>query len=155
MGPIEIIGLIASILSIFAAIWSFLSAKSSNSAKNEVLSKLKVSKYSEFNNSSKNLLTTIRKFANKSALPRGINIVETSDKLNEFYEELNNIKHEFDEESKINSHLELFKEKLSELSSIDPKTNTKKYLSKMNEVYYIILDIDADIIKHKKQILER
>jgi hypothetical protein len=152
----EIIGLIASIVSIGGAIWAFISVGIIKKTKTEIFSKLRIIKYSELINSTKGTITQLRKIANKDRIPPGVNFQEIIDSLNDYYEGLNRIKNEIKDDgySDLEVQMNEMRNNINTASTSDRK-NPKNVIEIYTKIYYQILEIESDISRYNRKILEK
>jgi hypothetical protein len=156
MDILEIIGLIGSLVSIGGAIWASMSVGIIKKTKNEIFSRLRIVKYSELTSSSKGTVTQLRKIANKDKIPPGINFQEITDSLNDYYENLNKIKNDIKEDgfSDLEKYMNDMKDNINTATSLDRK-NPKAIIEIYTKMYYHILEIDSEISKYNKKIIEK
>lgn len=151
----EIIGLIASLISIVSAIWAAVNVRVIKKTKRDIFSKLKIEKYSEIVTSSQGTISQLRKIANKNKIPPGVNFSDIIDSLNKFYENLNTIKCEIITDGYVNLELQMneLKQKVQVVQNMN--RSTPNIISSFTEIYYLVIDIDGEVSKYKKQIIEK
>lgn len=156
MDIIEIIGLVGSIVSIGGAIWASMSVGIIKKTKIEIFSRLRIVKYSELTSSSKGTVTQLRKIANKDKIPPGINFQEIIDSLNDYYENLNRIKNDIKEDgfSDLEKHMNDMRENINTATGFDRK-NPKAIIEIYTKMYYHVLEIDSEISKYNKKMIEK
>ena len=151
----ELIGLVASVISISSAIWAAVNVRIIKRTKRDIFSRLKIEKYSEIVNSSQGTITQLRKIANKNTIPPGVNFGDTIDSLNKFYENLNAIKNEIikDGYSDLEFHMNELKQKVQVVQNMN--RNTPNIILSYTEIYYHVIDIDREVSNYKKQMIEK
>lgn len=152
----EIIGLIGSIVSIFAALYTSKYSSVVLKTKNEILSLLKVVKFSNINESTVFVLEQIKKVAHKQTIARGTNLDEIINALNIYYEKIFKLKTEVDVESNssLNTLLVMYRNKVNELS-LTSRNDSAKIIEHFNELYQITLQVDNEFTKLTKKIVEK
>lgn len=152
----EIIGLVGSIVSIVAAIYSSRYSTIVKKTKNEILSLLKVVKFSNINETTSAVLEQIKKIAHKQSIPRGTNLNEIVNSLNSFYEKVFKLKNENEVETNehLNTLITTFRQKTN-LVSNTPREQSASVISLFNELYEITLNIDKEFNKLTKDIVEK
>lgn len=156
MDIIGIIGLIGSLVSIGGAIWASMSVGIIKKTKIEIFSRLRIVKYSELTSSSKGTVTQLRKIANKEKIPPGINFQEIIDSLNDYYENLNRIKNDIKEDgfSDLEKYMNDMRENINTATGLERK-NPKAIIDIYTKMYYHILEIDSEISKYNKKMIEK
>lgn len=152
----DYIGLVGSFASIGAAVWSFFNVGIIRETKREIFNRLKMIKYSDTNSSSQNTIDQLRKVANKNTLPRGLNISDIIDSLNNYYENLNKVRNDLEQDgyTKLELSLSELKNKINYASKCERK-EVDKVIKAYTELYYLVLDIDSEIGKHKNRLVEK
>ncbi len=156
MVVIQIIGLIASLISIGGAIWSLFNVGKIKRIKNEIFSRFKIIKYSDFNLKGKKTLTEVRRISHKKNIERGLVLEDVLSSVKDYYENLNEIRNDIYEDGfrDINSYMDKLKNKIDRISSLDRNTSSE-LIQEYNYVYYLIIDIENHISKQQKNILEK
>lgn len=150
------LGVVSSVISISGAIWSLYNVRIINKTKDEIFSKMKVVKYSNINVNTKSTITQIRKIALKNKIPKGLNLQDIIDSLNDYYEKIHEISNDIEKEGseKLNNHIISFKEDISKVSKMS-KESENELIENYNLIYYRILEIDKEIDKFKQNIIEK
>lgn len=152
----EIIGLTGSMISIIGAIWASMSVGIIKKTKSEIFSRLRMIKYTELTSSSKGTVIQLRKIANKDKIPPGINFQEIIESLNDYYENLNTIKNDIEEDGFFNldKYMSEMRENINKATSLDRK-NPKAMIEIYTSMYYHVLEIESEISKYNKKIIEK
>jgi len=150
------LGVVSSVISISGAIWSLYNVRIITKTKDEIFSKMKVVKYSNINVNTKSTITQIRKIALKNKIPKGLNLQDIIDSLNDYYEKIHEISNDIEKEGseKLNNHITSFKEDISKVSKMS-KESENELIENYNLIYYRILEIDKEIDKFKQNIIEK
>lgn len=156
MDILNIIGLVGSLVSIGAAIWSIFNVGIIKKTKQEIFSKLKIVKYSGASSISKNTINQLRKIANREKIPRGLNTSEIIDSLNDYYESLNELRVDLEEDGfvKLKEYMSTLKSNITSVSRLD-RSDPELFKQKYEDLYYYILEIDTEIGKLRKNIVEK
>ena len=156
MDSIEIIGLIGSGISIISAIVSIVGVQSVKKAKKEVFQKFRIMKNSEFITLNRNVLNQLRKISSSEKIPIGQNFPKLIEDLNNYYENLSRLRHDnlSNENEKLDSHLENLKQNIADAKLID-RNESQKIITKYTEIYYQLIDIENDVSKMNKEIIEK
>lgn len=150
------LGIISSIISIAGAIWSLINVRVIKKTKKEIFSKMKVVKYSNINVNTKAAISQIRKIALKSKVPKGLNINDIIDSLNDYYEKIHEISNDIEKEGseKLNKDINDLKKNITNVSRMN-KDSENELIGCYNDIYYGILEIDKEIDKLKQNIIEK
>lgn len=152
----EVIGLTGSIVSIVGAFYSSRYSTIVKKTKNEILSLLKVVKFSNINETTSAVLEQIKKIAHKQTIPRGTNLTEIVNSLNSFYEKVFKLKTENEVEANehLNALISTFRQKTNLISN-SPREQSATVIGLFNELYEITLNIDKEFNKLTKNIVEK
>lgn len=152
----EIIGLIGSVVSIIAAIYTSRYSLIVKQTKNEILSLFKVVKFSNINETTLSVLDHIKKIAHKQNIARGTNLDEIVNSLNNYYEKVFKLKTENEviKNETLNNLISTFRSKVDTIS-VTERSNQSTIINLFNELYQITLNIDQEFNKLTKKIVEK
>ena len=152
----EIIGLLGSLVSIMAAIYTSRYSTIVKKTKNEILSLFKVVKFSNISETTQTVLEQIKKVAHKQTISRGTNLNDLVNSLNNYYEKIFKLKteNEVAKNEKLNSLIETFRLKTDTLSATQ-RDQQSAIIELFNELYQLTLNIDQEFNKLTKSIVEK
>ena len=148
------IGIIGSIASIIGVVWTGINVRIVQKTKKEIYAKMKVVKYSESTGLYKSVLTHLKQVANKSKRPSGVNFDDIISSVSEYYENLSKVKNDIKEDGSIEFENKM--SKLKKLINIARNTDRKNFEEIINiytEIYYYVIDIESEIDKYKRQLI--
>jgi len=113
-------------------------------------------KNSEFITLNRNVLNQLRKISSSEKIPIGQNFPKLIEDLNNYYENLSRLRHDnlSNENEKLDSHLENLKQNIADAKLID-RNESQKIITKYTEIYYQLIDIENDVSKMNKEIIEK
>lgn len=152
----EIIGLLGSLVSIMAAIYTSRYSTIVKKTKNEILSLFKVVKFSNISETTQTVLEQIKKVAHKQTISRGTNLNDLVNSLNNYYEKIFKLKteNEVAKNEKLNSLIETFRLKTDAVSATQ-RDQQSAIIELFNELYQLTLNIDQEFNKLTKSIVEK
>lgn len=152
----EIIGLLGSLVSIMAAIYTSRYSKIVKKTKNEILSLFKVVKFSNISETTQTVLEQIKKVAHKQTISRGTNLNDLVNSLNNYYEKIFKLKteNEVAKNEKLNILIETFRLKTDAISATQ-RDQQSIIIELFNELYQLTLNIDQEFNKLTKSIVEK
>lgn len=146
MTKTEIFNLIASLISIFSAVFSFVLFILNKTIRNELIKKRKIETYSTFVSKSTPIIEKIKKYSAQNKKSQSLVFDKLIEALREYFELINGI-----EKSLSKDGLESIKENIEKLK-IFIKTYTGKgnniYQTNMNEInetYFMVIDTQNNI----------
>lgn len=151
----EIIGLIGSLISIGAALYTYKYATIIKKTKNEIFGLFKVMKFSNINENTITTIEQIKKIAHRQKIARGTNIDEIINSLNIYFEKIFKLKNEKEVEasSKLNLLIDNYRQKVVDITN--SRNDEAKLIQCFNEIYELTLNIDQEFGKLTKKIVEK
>ncbi|GEN76017.1 hypothetical protein [Chryseobacterium hagamense] len=149
------LGVVSSVISIAGAVWSLFNVRIIRKTKKEIFSKFKVVKYSNINEKAKTTIYQVKKIALKNKIPKGINLFDINNSVNDYYEKIHEISNDIEKENSanLNNYISNLREKIMEVSKLN--NNSSDLIEKYTQLYYIILQVDKEIDKFKQNIIEK
>ncbi|HCR75308.1 MULTISPECIES: hypothetical protein [Chryseobacterium] len=149
------LGVVSSVISISGAVWSLFNVRIIRKTKKEIFSKFKVVKYSNINEKAKTTIYQVKKIALKNKVPKGINLSDINNFVNDYYEKIHEISNDIEKENSanLNNYISNLQEKIEEVSKLN--NNSSDLIEKYTQLYYIILQVDKEIDKFKQNIIEK
>ncbi|PJR04035.1 hypothetical protein [Avrilella dinanensis] len=151
----EVIGLIGSIVSIGAAIYTYRYSTIIKKTKDEIFGLFKAIKFSSINENTTTTIEQIKKIAHRQKIARGTNIDEIINSLNLYFEKIFKLKNEkeVEESSKLNLLIDNYRQKVVEITN--SRNDETKLIQCFNEIYELTLTIDQEFGKLTKKIVEK
>lgn len=151
----EIIGLIGSLVSIGAALYTYRYSTIIKQTKEEIFGLFKVMKFANINENTTTTIEQIKKVAHRQKIARGTNIDEIVNSLNIYFEKVFKLKNEKEVEasSKLNLLIDNYRQKVIEITN--SRNNETQLIQCFNEIYELTLNIDQEFGKLTKKIVEK
>jgi hypothetical protein len=151
----EIIGLIGSLVSIGAALYTYKYSTIIKKTKDEIFGLFKVMKFSNINENTTTTIEQIKKIGHRQKIARGTNVDEIINSLNIYYEKIFKLKNEKEVEgsSKLNLLIDNYRQKVVDITN--SRNDEIKLIQCFNEIYELTLSIDQEFGKLTKTIVEK
>lgn len=150
---LEILNMIASIISIGGAVWSLRNLKKIKEIKSNISTLMNLEKYSSTSHSKRGTIELLKRIANHPTIPPGTDLSRITESINEHYANLIEIKEELYKDGYIDiaAHMNDLKDQLKKIQGMDK--DSKEIATTYTEIYYKILAIDSRINEYKKKII--
>jgi hypothetical protein len=152
----EILNVTASIVSILGALWTLINFNKIKKAKEQIFSAIKIIKYSEVSNNFETTVNQIKKIAFKTKIPSGTNIEDILSGLTVYFEKTVKISSDLEKDGfrNFSEYKKELKESINKISKLDRKSPTE-LIEEYNKVYYVVIEIDKEIDKYKRKLVQK